>query len=67
MSLSDTSIEERSIIKALAANSNFSAVEFFPAGSRFAGTPVFNCDAIIRLSLNPRADKPKLDPHSRVN
>ena len=42
MSLSDTSIEERSIINSLAATSSFSAVEFFPLGS-LVGTLVFNC------------------------
>ncbi|MGY3076755.1 hypothetical protein ACVWZZ_003126 [Bradyrhizobium sp. LM6.10] len=35
MSLSEISIEERSIISSLAATSNFSAVEFFPLGSLF--------------------------------
>ena len=39
MSLSDTSIEERSIISSLAATSSFSAVVFFRRGSlgRYAG------------------------------
>ena len=66
MSLSDTSIDERSIISSLAATSSFSAVAFLPPGSR-AGTLVFNCDAIICLSGKPGADKPKPRPHSRVN
>ena len=39
MSLSDTSIEERSIISSLAATSSFSAVVFFAGASlgRYAG------------------------------
>jgi hypothetical protein len=44
MSDSDTSIEARSIIKALAATSSLSAVGFVAAG--LIGTLVFNCDAI---------------------
>ena len=44
MSLSDTSIELRSIINSLAATSSFSAVVFLPPGSLF-GTLVVNCDA----------------------
>ena len=58
MSLSDTSIEERSIISPLAATSSFSAVVFLLAGS-LVGTLVFNCDPMTRLSGNPAgADKP---------
>jgi hypothetical protein len=49
ISLKDTSIEERSIINSLAATRSFSAVVFFPPGSRF-GTLVFNCDPMARLS-----------------
>jgi hypothetical protein len=41
MSLSETSIEQRSIINSLAATKSFSAVEFLPPGSLF-GTLVFN-------------------------
>ena len=54
MSLSDTSIEERSIINSLAASSNFSAVLFFAAGS-LTGTLVFNCDAMTACRENARA------------
>ena len=42
ISLSDTSIELRSIMSSLAATSSLSAVVFLPPGSR-AGTLVFNC------------------------
>ena len=52
MSLSDTSIEARSIISSLAATSSFSAVVFFPPGS-LVGTLVFNCDPITCLPGNP--------------
>jgi hypothetical protein len=48
MSLSDTSIEERSIINSLAATISLSAVVFFPPGS-LPGMLVFNSDAITRL------------------
>jgi hypothetical protein len=45
MSLSDTSIEERSIISSLAATRSFSAVVFLAPAS-LVGTLVFNCDPI---------------------
>ncbi len=48
MSLSDTSIDERSIINSLAASSSFSAVEFFPPGS-LVGTLVFNSEPMTCL------------------
>ena len=46
MSLSDTSIELRSIISSLAATSSLSAVVFFAAGSLVAAL-VFRCGAIM--------------------
>jgi hypothetical protein len=67
MSLRETSIEERSIIKPLAATSNFSAVLFLLAGS-LIGTPVFNCDPMTCPSgSSAGADNPMPAPHSRVN
>jgi hypothetical protein len=54
MSLSDTSIEERSIISSLAATRSLSAVVFFPAGS-LLDTLVFNGDPMTCLSGDARA------------
>ena len=48
MSLSDTSIELRSIISSLAATSNLSAVVLRDAGSLVAAL-VFGCGAIMVL------------------
>ncbi len=67
MSLSDTSIEERSIISSLAATRSFSAVVFFPPES-LAGTLVFNCDPMICPSEECGAQISRCRAlHSRVN
>jgi hypothetical protein len=64
MSLSEISIEERSIISSLAATSNFSAVEFFALGSLF-GTLVVT--EIPDFGARAAADKPKQRLATRVN
>jgi len=66
MSLRDTSIEERSIISALAATSSFSAVVFFANESLF-GTPVFNWDPMTCPPGDTDAANPMAAPYSRVN
>jgi len=53
MSLSDTSIEERSIINSLAATRSFSAVPFFPPAS-LVGTVVFTCGPMAARGENAR-------------
>jgi hypothetical protein len=69
MSLSDSSIELRSIISSLAATSSFSAVVFLPPGSLF-GALVFKCGPMTSewpACPDERADNPKPARHSRVN
>jgi hypothetical protein len=66
MSLSDTSIEERSIINSLAATSSFSAVVVLPPAN-LVDTLVLNCNPMARLSGEMRgADNLMRAPHSRV-
>jgi hypothetical protein len=66
MSLSEISIEARSIINSLAATSNLSAVAFLPLGS-LVGALVVKGDRILSGDEPASADKPKPKPSSRVN
>src|SRR5882724_5518752 len=59
MSLSDTSIEERSIINSLAATKSFSAVVVFPPGS-LVYKVVFNCDPICDRTAACREIRPQI-------
>src|SRR6476469_5033754 len=61
MSLSEISIEERSIISSLAATSNFSAVEFFPLGSLFGTLVVTEIPDLAeeRPQISPSSASPQ--------